>query len=81
MSRTSFRGRTLARSQAVQMLYQAEFTGRSVREVLSGEYVISGVLPCAKAISRVIAGTENSSEYPHDGRIWFWQPRPQSGAP
>ncbi len=80
MSRTSFRGRTLARSQAVQMLYQAEFTGRSVREVLSGEYVISGVFPGEYAISGVIAGRENSTEDPDDGRIWVWEQWPQSSS-
>ena len=80
MSRTSFRGRTLARSQAVQMLYQAEFTGRRVREVLSGEYVISGVFPGEYAISGVIAGRENSAEDPDDGRIWVWEQWPQGGS-
>ncbi len=41
MSRhTLFGGRTLARSQALQLLFQAEATGRSVDEVLSGDYTL-----------------------------------------
>lgn len=35
------RGRTLARSQALQILFQAEMLGQSVDEVLSGDYLIS----------------------------------------
>lgn len=34
-------GRTLARSQALQLLYQAELTGRSVEGVLSGPFVVA----------------------------------------
>lgn len=41
MSRTHFHGRTLARSQALQLLFQAEQTARSVDEVLEGEYSLS----------------------------------------
>ena len=36
-----FFGRTLARSQALQLLFQAEQTNRTVEEVLQGEYVLS----------------------------------------
>ena len=36
-----FFGRTLARSQALQLLFQAEQTNRTVAEVLQGEYVLS----------------------------------------
>lgn len=36
-----FGGRTLARSQALQLLFQAEANGRSVLEVLDGEYALS----------------------------------------
>lgn len=40
MAGTRFGGRTLARSQALQLLFQAEATGRLVSEVLEGEYAI-----------------------------------------
>lgn len=36
-----FVGRTNARSQALQLLFQAEANGRTVEEVLAGDYVIS----------------------------------------
>ena len=36
-----FGGRTLARSQALQLLFQAEANSRSVIEVLDGDYVLS----------------------------------------
>lgn len=38
---THFGGRTLARSQALQLLFQAEANGRTVEEVLDGDYVLS----------------------------------------
>lgn len=38
---TYFGGRTLARSQALQLLFQAEVNLRSVEEVLTGEYALS----------------------------------------
>lgn len=38
---THFGGRTLARSQALQLLFQAEANLRSVEEVLAGEYALS----------------------------------------
>lgn len=37
---THFRGRTLARSQALQLLFQAEANGRTVQEVLEGDYAL-----------------------------------------
>ncbi len=40
-ARTHFGGRTLARSQALQLLFQAEATGRTVYEVLEGDYALS----------------------------------------
>ena len=40
MSGTHFGGRTLARSQAMQLLFQAEATGRLVSEVLEDTYVL-----------------------------------------
>lgn len=36
----NFGGRTLARSQALQLLFQAEANGRTVSEVLAGDYVV-----------------------------------------
>lgn len=39
--RTRFGGRTLARSQALQLLFQAEANRLSVEEVLAGEYALS----------------------------------------
>lgn len=36
-----FGGRSLARSQALQLLFQAEANGRSVLEVLDGDYALS----------------------------------------
>lgn len=36
-----FGGRTLARAQALQLLFQADVNNRTVEEVLSGDYVIS----------------------------------------
>lgn len=41
MANKRFGGRTLARSQALQVLFQAEATGRTVDEVLSSEYAIT----------------------------------------
>ena len=41
MARRRFHGRTLARSQALQLLFQAEATDRSVDEVLAGAYALS----------------------------------------
>lgn len=38
---THFGGRTLARSQALQLLFQAEANSRAVIEVLDGEYALS----------------------------------------
>ena len=38
---THFGGRTLARSQALQLLFQAEANDRAVLEVLDGEYALS----------------------------------------
>lgn len=38
---THFGGRTLARSQALQLLFQAEANGRTVLEVLDGDYALS----------------------------------------
>lgn len=36
-----FTGRTLARSQALQLLFQADATGRPMADVLAGDYILS----------------------------------------
>ncbi|WP_084522309.1 transcription antitermination factor NusB [Atopobium fossor] len=41
MSTPAYQTRRLARSQALQILFQAEATGRSVLDVLSGDYALS----------------------------------------
>lgn len=41
MSTPAYQTRRLARSQALQILFQAEATGRSVEDVLSGDYALS----------------------------------------
>lgn len=41
MPKSLFGGRTRARSQALQLLFQAEATERSVKEVLNGTYALS----------------------------------------
>ena len=41
MSEREFSGRTLSRSQALQILFQADATGRTVDEVLAGDYAIT----------------------------------------
>lgn len=45
MSRRRFHGRTLARSQALQLLFQAEATERSVEQVLADDYALSDEAP------------------------------------
>lgn len=40
MAGTRFGGRTLARSQALQLLFQAEANGRLVADVLAGDYAL-----------------------------------------
>ena len=40
MAGTRFGGRTLARSQALQLLFQAEATGRLVSDILADEYAL-----------------------------------------
>lgn len=54
MSLKVYRGRTLARSQALQLLFQAEQLDRPLEEVISGDYLISkGPLdPYAVELSR-----------------------------
>ncbi len=40
MAGRRFGGRTLARSQALQLMFQAEATGRTVADTLAGDYVL-----------------------------------------
>ena len=61
MSQKVERGRTLARSQALQLLFQAEANGLSLEEVLEGDYLLSkGPLdPYAVVLARgVVANQE-----------------------
>lgn len=72
MSRKVERGRTLARSQALQLLFQAEITRRTVEEVLAGDYLISkGPLDpyaveiargCAAHLSTIDSALQRASE-------------------
>ena len=57
MSQKVERGRTLARSQALQLLFQAEANGVDVEEVLAGDYLLSkGPLnPYAATLARGVA--------------------------
>ena len=41
MPRQRFSGRTLARSQALQLMFQAEACGRDVAAVLGDDYLLS----------------------------------------
>lgn len=41
MSHSRIAGRTLARSQALQLLFQAEATSRTIDDVLAGDYALS----------------------------------------
>ena len=54
MSQKVNRGRTLARSQALQLLFQAEMLGVGVDEVLAGDYLLSKgpLVPYAAELAR-----------------------------
>lgn len=56
MSLKVYRGRTLARSQALQLLFQAEATDSPLERVLEGDFLISkGPRPlCAGAVPRCL---------------------------
>lgn len=67
MTRSSRRiqGRTLARSQALQLLFQAEATGRSVDDILTGPYALSEG-PLDEYAERIARGTdERKAELDH----------------
>ena len=55
------RGRTLARSQALQILFQAEMRGRSVGDVLMGDFVLSKG-PLAAYAEQIAYGVEENRE-------------------
>lgn len=57
MAGTHFGGRTLARSQALQLLFQAEATGRTVNDVLEGAYALDEG-PLDEYAQRVALGTD-----------------------
>ena len=59
MSTRKFGGRTLARSQALQLLFQAEALGRSVREVLAGPYALSQDDPLDEYGEQLALGTDD----------------------
>lgn len=59
MPKNFISGRTLARCQALQVIFQAEATGRSVDDVLEGSYVLSDN---PKALAGASAFVEGQSE-------------------
>ena len=67
-------GRTLARCQALQIVFQAEGSGRSVDDVLGGDYVLSeGPLdPYAERLARGVGGhlAELDRVLAHSSRNW-----------
>ncbi len=66
MSLKVYRGRTLARSQALQLLFQAEATDSPLERVLEGDFLISkGPLdPYALELCRGAYGTSTASTAP-----------------
>lgn len=58
MSKARLKGRRLARSQALQILFQAEATDRSVSEVLRGSYALSQDDPLEEFGERLARGTD-----------------------
>ncbi len=62
MARRRFGGRTLARSQALQLLFQAEATDRSVEEVLAGEYALSDEEPLDEFARQLAVGTDEKRD-------------------
>lgn len=53
-----FLGRTLARSQALQLMFQAEATDRSVADVLEGPYALSDERPLEEFAEALALGTD-----------------------
>ena len=59
MRERNFGGRTLARSQALQLLFQAEATDRTVAEVLDGPYALSQNEPLDEFAERLALGADD----------------------
>ena len=59
MSNRTFGGRTLARSQALQLLFQAEATKRLVAEVLQGPYALSQDDPLDEFAEQLALGADD----------------------
>ena len=59
MRERNFGGRTLARSQALQLLFQAEATDRTVAEVLDGPYALSQSEPLDEFAERLALGADD----------------------
>lgn len=62
MSSRRFLGRTLARSQALQLLFQAEATDRTVAEVLNGAYALSDESPLDDFARELALGADAGRE-------------------
>ncbi|MBR3328367.1 MAG: transcription antitermination factor NusB [Atopobiaceae bacterium] len=62
MSSRRFLGRTLARSQALQLLFQAEATDRTVAEVLNGAYALSDEAPLDDFARELALGADAGRE-------------------
>lgn len=62
MSSRRFLGRTLARSQALQLLFQAEATDRSVADVLNGAYALSDEAPLDDFARELALGADAGRE-------------------
>ena len=87
MSLKVYRGRTLARSQALQLLFQAEATDSPLERVLEGDFLISkGPLDpmrwnCAAVpTSTSTASTAPCAPSPRTGSYAHARCRPQSAA-
>lgn len=57
-----FGGRTLARSQALQLLFQAEMLDRSVEEILAGPYALSQDDPLDEYGEELAVGADNKRD-------------------
>ena len=87
MSLKVYRGRTLARSQALQLLFQAEATDSPLERVLEGDFLISKVpstpmrWSCAAVPTSIsTASTALCDPLPRTGSYAHARRRPQSAA-
>ena len=87
MSLKVYRGRTLARSQALQLLFQAEATDSPLERVLEGDFLISKApstpmrWSCAAVPTSIsIASTVPCAPSPRTGSYAHARRRPQSAA-